>query len=230
MSNKLTKNQAQLLSFISTYRLRYGIVPTLKEMVQELKVSDNKSVLGIIEALTKKDYITRNNNKKSRSILLTDKAIDYLRPYKYQKPTIPDRPKRPTQYSKNGVTVPSFTKERLTYKDNNIKTDSTKIEGDIQTIIETVVSLTIDRYFNRDSSKYEDLKREKASVSSLLISLLHSNFGTAEIFRWGLFLTFFAWLNSFVFKDINIVIAYSFLEAIIIKTILIGKENYESRN
>ena len=231
MKNTLTKNQARLLHYISVYRLRYGSVPTLKEMVRVIRVSDNKSVLGIIEALIKKGYITRRN-KKSRSILLTKKAYNYLIPsYEYQKiPSISDQLRQPVENGRNDVTVPSFTNETLTYKGNAIKTDGTMLEGDIQTLVETVVGLTIDRYFNGDSLLNKNTEQKSTSILNTLISIFNNDKRTVEIFKWGLLLTFLAWLNSFIFNEIHIVIGYSLLEAIIINKFLIERKNYESWN
>src|SRR3989338_1330187 len=165
----LTSNQAKLLHFISTYRWKYGTMHALQEMVDELAVADNRSVLRIIEALVKKGYIKREN-KKTRTIVLTELAQEflnsYLIPFQYRKqPTALDQSRQSSDLGRNDVSVSLPTSDFLGYKENTVKTDGTKLSGDIKTIVETAVSLAINKYFN--GTQLIDQKSEEKITSSI---------------------------------------------------------------
>ncbi|MFH0750046.1 MAG: hypothetical protein V1917_04015 [Candidatus Gottesmanbacteria bacterium] len=128
----MTDNQRNLLQFINGYRVEYGSSPTLREMVSGINVSDNKSILGIIAALTKQGYL-RKGIQKTRSILLTDKALDLLGvssfPMQYRIGSLPQHEfKQPTEFI-NCVTVSSPTSDNNGYNVSMIKTDGTNINN-----------------------------------------------------------------------------------------------------
>lgn len=73
----LTQNQHKLLQFIAEYQERYQVSPTLREMVTALGVRDNKSVLGIIQALVERGYLARGQ-QRFRSVMLTSAAREQI--------------------------------------------------------------------------------------------------------------------------------------------------------
>ena len=81
----MTDNQKKLVTFIYKYQTDNGILPSLKEVVQGIGVSDNKSALGIIESLVKKGYLAQVGAKTS-AVIPTYKAqkelnLHILKPY-----------------------------------------------------------------------------------------------------------------------------------------------------
>lgn len=153
---KMTENQAKLLYFIFKYRGQYGTAPTLREMVRELGVSDNKSVLGIIEALAKQGYLQREK-KKSRSVLLTDNAQkflnEYLLPFQYQSgPTAADQLRQPAELARTDVAVLSPTSESLSYKESAIKTNGTNLGNDLRAVVGNTVASIANKVYAHEET------------------------------------------------------------------------------
>src|SRR3989344_6400072 len=221
---KMTENQAKLLYFIFKYRGQYGTAPTLREMVRDLGVSDNKSILGIIGALTKQGYLTREK-KKSRSVLLTDEAQkflnDYLLPFQYREsPSAMDQLRQSAALARTDVAVLSPTSESLAYKESVIKTNGTSLGNDIRTVVETAVSLAIDRYFNGTLQAEPNLKQ---SLTGSIVSIMRRAFADetiARILGWGIILTGLAWANIAILENGLTALVYSVVEAVVIKKFL----------
>ena len=220
----MTENQAKLLYFIFKYRGQYGTAPTLREMVRDLGVSDNKSILGIIEALTKQGYLTREK-KKSRSVLLTDEAQkflnDYLLPFQYREsPTAADQLRQSAELARTDVAVLSPTSESLAYKKNDIKTNGTSLGNDIRTVVKTAVSLAIDRYFNSTLQAEPNLKQ---SLTGSIVSIMRRAFADetiAGILGWGIILTGLTWANIAILENGLTALVYSVVETVVIKKFL----------
>jgi len=221
---KMTENQAKLLYFIFKYRGQYGTAPTLREMVRDLGVSDNKSILGIIGALTKQGYLTREK-KKSRSVLLTDEAQkflnDYLLPFQYREsPSAMDQLRQSAELARTDVAVLSPTSESLAYKESVIKTNGTSLGNDIRTVVETAVSLAIDRYFNGTLQAEPNLKQ---SLTGSIVSIMRRAFADetiARILGWGIILTGLTWANIAILENGLTALVYSVVEAVVIKKFL----------
>jgi len=220
----MTENQAKLLYFIFKYRGQYGTAPTLREMVRDLGVSDNKSILGIIGALTKQGYLTREK-KKSRSVLLTDEAQkflnDYLLPFQYREsPSAMDQLRQSAELARTDVAVLSPTSESLAYKESVIKTNGTSLGNDIRTVVETAVSLAIDRYFNGTLQAEPNLKQ---SLTGSIVSIMRRAFADetiARILGWGIILTGLTWANIAILENGLTALVYSVVEAVVIKKFL----------
>lgn len=76
MKGKMTKRQKEVLKCIATHRRESAVSPTVREITDKLKISSVKSTFGTIESLIKKGYLKKT--RKSRSIILTDQALEYL--------------------------------------------------------------------------------------------------------------------------------------------------------
>ncbi|MBI2010918.1 MAG: hypothetical protein HYS89_01650 [Candidatus Colwellbacteria bacterium] len=221
---KMTENQTKLLYFIFKYRGQYGTGPTLREMVRELGVSGNKSVLGIIEALTRRGYLKREK-KKSRSVLLTDEAQkflnNYLLPLQYHGgPTAADQLRQPTELARTDIAVLSPTSESLAYKESAIKTNGTSLDNDLHTIVETAVSLALDRYFNGTLPAEQNLKQGVTGVIVNIIRKAFSDEAIVTIFAWGIILTGLTWANASILEDRLTALVYSVVEVVVIKKLL----------
>lgn len=225
MKRKMTENQAKLLYFIFKYRGQYGTAPTLREMVRGLGVSDNKSVLGIMEALTKQGYLQREK-KKSRSVLLTDNAQkflnEYLLPFQYQSgPTAADQLRQPAELARTDVAVLSPTSESLSYRESAIKTNGTSLGNDLRTVVETAVSLAIDRYFN-DTLPAEQ-QNLKQGITGSIVNIVRKAFSDEVIttlFAWGIILTGITWANVSILGNGLTALVYSVIEVVVVKKLL----------
>ena len=221
---EFTQNQAKLLHFISQYRREHGAAPALKEIVSELGVSDNKSAVRIIEVLTKHGYLTREAGK-SRTLSLTDKAVEeflvgYLIPYRYHEiPTATDQLRLSDESARADVAVLSPTSE-LEYKGDSIKTNGTSLDNDIRTVVETAVSLAIDRYFNGTSQAEPNLKQGLAVSIVDIVRRVLADETSVEIFGWGIILTGLTWANITILENVLTALVYSVVEAIVIKKLL----------
>jgi len=132
----MTENQKKLLQFVSSYRLKYANSPTLREIAAGIGVFDNKSVLGIITALLNYGYL-KKENKKSRSILLTDKALNFLGvysfPIQYQEWVSPlNQLWQSEKFIKNSITVSLPAFDFIGYGDGAIKSNGTNLLNDMR--------------------------------------------------------------------------------------------------
>ena len=224
---KMTKNQVKLLYFIIEYRQLHGTAPTLREMVKKLGVSDNKSILGIIEALTKQGYLKREK-KKSRSVSLTDteKAqkfrSDYLFPFQYREnPTVADQLLRQSrELERSNATVLSPTSGSLAYKKSTIKTNGTNLGNDLHTIVETAVSLAIDKYFNSTLSVEPNLRQSLIGSIVNVVCRAFTDKTIVGILGWGIILTGLTWANSVILEYGLTALVYSIIEIVVIKKLL----------
>lgn len=142
----MTQNQKNLIHFIASYRVRYGTSPTLQEMVKGIGVSDHKSVSGIISTLIKQGYLEKGK-PKVRSILLTDKALEFLNMPLFRQQQLKefDLPYRQLVQLEMGSTPTLSAPDFLGYGDQTIETDGTILGRYLATIVETVVSRVVDK-------------------------------------------------------------------------------------
>jgi len=73
----VTPNEKKLLLFLYEYQARFVASPTLGEIAGGIEVSSHQSASGIVDRLVAKGYLERGV-QKDRSILLTDKAFEFL--------------------------------------------------------------------------------------------------------------------------------------------------------
>lgn len=185
----MTENQKKLLRFINNYRLKHAGSPTLREMVKGIGVSDNKSILGIIKSLAEQGYLVKQE-KKSRGVFLTDKALKFLRisimPIKYKKePSILDKLKHPDDLTRNSVTVSLPVTESLSYGDKSFKTDGTNLDESIISIVESAVNQVLSSYLNGSSSVKNSKYAILNSQAALLLKIL-SKESFLKKMEWGL--------------------------------------------
>jgi hypothetical protein len=224
---KITSNQANLIKFIHEYRVANSMAPTLQEMVDGISVSDNKSILGVLEALEKHGYIKREK-KKSRSITLTDKGQYFLRgyllPWEYKlgnNPTPADQLRQSAEMMQTSVTVSSPTSDPLTYQHNSIPSDGTTIGNDLKTVVETAVSLAINRHFSGINTINANVEQKlSGNISGALGRLLvHPVIGGC--LGWAALLSGFVWVDIHILGSGITPLTYSVIQVFIIKNFLI---------
>jgi len=211
----MTENQKKLLLFISSYRLKFGYSPTLKEMVKGIGVFDNKSLLGIINSLVGQEYLKREK-QKSRSILLTDKAFNLLGvpvlPLEYQsKPLFHDQLCQPADLTKNGATIFSSASEFLNNEGNSVESDGTSLTAEQLAVVETVAAMIIS---NSSSNN---------AWISLIASLL-SKTEMLEIFSWLIAFAGSVWLYTQIVGSNLIAFGYSIITVLVISKYLIKQK------
>lgn len=219
----MTDNQKKLLQYISAYRLKYGSSPTLREMVSGISVSDNKSILGIITALTRDGYL-RKGTQKTRSILLTDKALDFLGvssfPMQYRAGSLPPQQLKQPAELLNGVTVSLPTSDNIGYNGGALKTDGTNIENDLRTVVETAVNLAIGRYFNGTLSSDQTSTQAVAKGISAIVHAAFQDAGVVKNFSWALLLIILTWADVTIIGNNLTALVYSIIAVLIINNFL----------
>ncbi len=219
----MTDNQKKLLQYISGYRLKYGSSPTLREMVSGISVSDNKSILGIIAALTRQGYL-RKGAQKTRSILLTDKALDFLGvssfPMQYRAGSLPPQQLKQPAELMNGVTVSLPTSDNIGYSGNELKTDGTNIENNLRTVVETAVNMAIGRYFNGTLSSDQTSKHALAKGISTIVHTVFQDAGVVRNFSWALLLAGLTWVDIAIIGNNVTALIYSIIAVLIINNFL----------
>ena len=70
----MTTNQRKLIVYIDDYQAKTGIIPSLKEMVIGIGAKSNKTVLRVIESLTKSEHLEQVGIKKS-NVLPTRRGL-----------------------------------------------------------------------------------------------------------------------------------------------------------
>lgn len=69
--NMLTKRRKEILDFIQKYKLRYGNIPTIREICEHFGLKSTNGVYEHLKALEKGGYIEITANK-ARSIIIKD--------------------------------------------------------------------------------------------------------------------------------------------------------------
>lgn len=170
----MTDNQKKLLKFISSYRLKHGNLPTLREMVVGIEVFDNKSVLGIINKLIADGYLVKSNNK-SRSVFLTEKALDFLDlpvlPAVYKKALhASDLLRLSKTFGENSVSVSLPASERVSYSDNILNSNGTNPET-IRNIVENAVNYALSSHFSGSTPTLSNKNTAEEIITLLVQSL-----------------------------------------------------------
>lgn len=219
----MTDNQKKLIQYISGYRLKYGSSPTLREMVSGISVSDNKSILGIIAALTRHGYL-RKGTQKTRSILLTDKALDFLGvssfPMQYRAGSLPPQQLKQPAELMNGVTVSLPTSDSIGYSGTALKTSGTNIENNLRTVAETAVNLAIGRYFNGTLSSDQTSKHALAKGIGAIVHTVFQDTGVVRNFGWALLLAGLTWVDITIIGNNLTALAYSIIAVLVINNFL----------
>ena len=219
----MTDNQKKLLQYISGYRLKYGSSPTLREMVSGISVSDNKSILGIIAALTRQGYL-RKGAQKTRSMLLTDKALDFLGvssfPMQYRAGSLPPQQFKQPAELVNGVTVSLPTSDNIGYNGGALKTDGTNIENDLRTVVETAVNVAIGRYFNGTLSSGQTSTHALAKGIGVIVHTVFQDAGVVRNFSWALLLAGLTWVDIAIIGNNLTALVYSIVAVLIINNFL----------
>lgn len=187
----MTKNQGNLIKFIADYRTKYGTSPTLQEMVTGIRVSDHKSISGIISALIKQGFLEKGR-QKTRSILLTDKAFEFLGIPLFRRQRLEELNYYPQQMVSAGSgTVTSSIPDYVGHGEQSIKTDGTNLGNDLRTVIGN-------------------------SVASIAMKIYENN-ETGIIFGWALLLGGLTWANTHIIGNGTNALAWTAIEVVIIK-------------
>lgn len=187
----MTKNQENLIQFIADYRVKYGVSPTLQEMVVGIHVSDHKSVSGIISALTKQGFLEKGR-QKTRSILLTDKAFELLGIPLFRRQQLEEFNYSYRQMSpaSSGV-VTSPAPDYVGHGEQSIKTDGTNLTNDLRTVVGNTVAGIATR--------------------------IYANEEVGAIFSWALLLGGLTWANTGIIGNGTNALIWTAIEAVIIK-------------
>jgi SOS-response transcriptional repressor LexA len=174
----MTKNEENLLKFISRYRRENRMSPTLREMVSGIGVFDNKSVLLIINNLIEKDYLTKKEGK-ARSVQLTCKAdkflFDFLNPKQHTFGPFPaDQLKQPAELERNGVEASYPTKGELKYTQGGIAADSTEVDKSLEMIVESAVNTALETYARHNFQSTHTNTGFAHNLTNLLTRLIDS--------------------------------------------------------
>lgn len=140
----MTKNQKNLIIFIHEYHNRNGIIPSLTEIVQGIKVSDNKSALRAIESLVKKGYLTQVGPKTS-AVMPTDKALKELALYPLKAYTVNSEAPKIEQPRDLARDESSITLENgFITSGSEIKADGTQFDSNqLKTIVQSAVNFAL---------------------------------------------------------------------------------------
>ena len=113
--NALTKRQREVLEFIKKCICERGIVPTIREIAEEIGIHSPNGVVGHLVALQKKGFIDRKMNA-SRAIVLKDS------PHKNFIPMIEGVLKERGMYTSEEmqIDVPSWIKHSITSIEHRI--------------------------------------------------------------------------------------------------------------
>lgn len=190
----VTRNQENLIRFIADYRVKYGTSPTLQEMVKGIGVFDHKSVSGIISALVKQGYLERGR-QKIRSILLTDKTLEFLDISLFRRQQLEEFSysyRQTSPVSSGAVTSPAL--DYVGHGEQSIKTDGTNLANDLRMLVGNTVA----------SIATQITKNEEMGV----------------IFGWALLLTGLTWANTVIIGNGTNALVYSAIEAMVIKNFL----------
>lgn len=190
----MTKNQEKLIRFIADYRLKYGASPTLQEMVNGIHVSDHKSVSGIITALIKQGYLEKGV-QKTRSILLTDRALEFLGVPLLRRQQIEE-----FNYSYQHISpassavVTSSSPDYVGHGEQSIKTDGTNLVNDLRAAV--------------------------GNTAANIAAKISTNEETGIIFGWALLLIGLTWANTMIIGNGTSTLVYTAVEAVVIKNFL----------
>lgn len=187
----MTKNQKSLIEFIADYRVKYGISPTLYEMVRGIGVSDHKSVSGIISSLVEDKFLDRGK-QKTRAILLTDKAFEFLKiPLLRRQKLEKSSYSYPQMSSASSGMVVSSAHNHVGHGEQFIKANGTNLNNSFQNFI--------------------------GNTLSGITTKIYENEETGIIFSWALLLGGLTWTNNVLIGNGTNALVWTAVEAIIIK-------------
>lgn len=200
----VTSNQQEVLKFIVRHRSRFAMSPTLREIVKEVGLSGNASAIGIVERLITLGYISRDNNT-SRALIPTDKALELFEMHSFTKNyTFKQSPwslGKGYELTKNGVAVSNPAESKLSYEETGrIETAGTTIKGDLNTIVETVVTLALGKIFNGTSTA-DNKSTVVKSLSNIVFQLFSDNNFISELRLVFLFAVLSFYINFAITKE-----------------------------
>lgn len=187
MEVKLTQNQLHLLLYINQYQRNHGKPPTFKEMVNGISISDNRSLLGIIQNLIQKRLLLKEN-KKSRSVRLTNDGQRLIgTTFNYTPTYSPYRLKQQNHFPEDTVTVVMSSSGTLSYEASKVGTSGTSRNGSSEPLIDSSKSGLIQQY-NNGTGVQSVTDAFNKNVSSSLVQLIHEPF----------FLESLGWITIFI--------------------------------
>lgn len=210
----LTEKQVRLLRYINDYRLRnHGAAPTLREVVRGAGVSDNKSAIRVMKILEGREYLRRSGKRKSRSIRLTNKALELLNDSSF-----------PVEYhyaSPVGEETPSSSPDFVGYaaSQGSLKTDGTTLDDELKVVIETAVSLAIRRYFSFGAVG-EGFWRSLINVVVDFVVRVFRRAGFLESLSWAILTVILFWAYLRIVEDQLVGFGFALATVLVVKKFL----------
>lgn len=171
----MTENQKNLIIFIHKYHSENGVIPSLAEMVDGIKVSANNSVLRAIESLVKKGYLAQIGAKTS-SIIPTYKALQELGLQPLESYTLIGDTGKTTFANNISFAAVSTPKEDMTPPipslkdaDYNMKAEGTQFDSNtLQNVVQSYINHALEQKFQPKAPLLEFLKNIPANKQSEL--------------------------------------------------------------
>ena len=171
----MTENQKNLIIFIHKYHAENGIIPTLGEMVDGIKVAANNSVLRAIESLVKKGYLAQIGAKTS-SVIPTYKALQELGLQPLETYTIVGDTSKASfannltftgeSSSQNNLAPPIHSVDNA---ESRIKIEGTQFDSNtLQNIVQSYINLALEKYTHQKTPILDLLKNIPANKQSEL--------------------------------------------------------------
>jgi len=169
----MTENQKNLLIFIHKYHSENGVIPSLAEMVDGIKVSANNSVLRAIESLVKKGYLAQIGAKTS-SIIPTYKALQELGLQPLESYTLIGDTSKTTFANNISLADASTPKEDMTPPipslndaDYKMKAEGTQYDSNtVQNVVQSYINQALEQKFQPKAPLLEFLKNIPANKQS----------------------------------------------------------------
>lgn len=217
----LTPKQSALLQYIYHYRYENGRTPALKEMVSELGVSDNKSLLRMIDSLVDKGYLNKETGK-TRSVTLSDSGYQLVStiPIRYEKSFGElDKVGLPAEFDRTDVSVSLPTSNHINFQGKELDASGTNSSVDLDAIIESAVYLAVNKHLNGTQPAHDVGRGKNRNVMVNVIKNALSEAEFMENAKWVATLILLTLCFKVMAGDILTAFFYSIFGAIIISYI-----------
>lgn len=212
----MTTKQQSLLSFIKSCRDNHGHTPSLDEMVEAIGAGSRKSVTRIIDSLVEEGYLTRET-RQTKTVRLSAEGEKVCSLFEYKKPPVAStnlinlQPK----HGQEGVSVSLPVSSNLSHQEQKLDVSGTDGKLDIDTIIETAVTLAISRYFN--GTQLEATRQTlKESGAAAIIRNAADRLSESANLKWSVTLVLLTWAFNLVIGDTLIAFCYSIFGCLLI--------------
>jgi SOS-response transcriptional repressor LexA len=135
----VTTNQKETIKFIIRHRSRFAESPTIREIVEELKLSGPASAVGIVNKLIELGYLEKDNST-SRTLIPTKKALEEFELgsndliFEGSEDEVLVQPSR--EFERDDVTISNPTMSTGSYDRLKIESNGTSIKNDVNTNVQ----------------------------------------------------------------------------------------------